>query len=399
MRVALISLIERAEDDPATPLAALALAGRTLGERQLELALALGCERIVCLSQGLDRGLIALQHRAEAAGAKFNLVSGPRPLAGLVNAADELVVVADGLLPAISEATAAMAGGAGVLVLPVEAGLAAGLERIDLNHAWAGLLAMPGGLVERLNQLPPDCDPISALLRIALQGRVALRNLPEAVLSEHRWGLITGHGQIDELEPEWLRRHAAQPSVFAPGRAAARLLVRRAGSSLLAKGWRPWGLTAAAVACAGMGIAAAWLALPLAGILLCALGWMVLEGGQALSAIDHADSGADEGPDRIAAAASYAVDCAFIAVLAFALAGSWTERFYPPLILLGMVRIGGGLIGAKWAEFIQDRALLALVLALAIFANALLPSIELMTLALIAAILGLIRGSAQLTRT
>ncbi len=72
--------------------------GRSLAERQLDLVLSLGCERIVCLSQGFDRGLVALQHRAEAAGAKFNLIAGPRPLAGLVNAADELLVVGEGLL-------------------------------------------------------------------------------------------------------------------------------------------------------------------------------------------------------------------------------------------------------------------------------------------------------------
>ena len=55
----------------------------------------------------------------------------------------------------------------GVLVLPVEAGVAAGFERIDINHAWAGALRMPGRIVAGLGDLPADWNPVAALLRLA----------------------------------------------------------------------------------------------------------------------------------------------------------------------------------------------------------------------------------------
>ncbi|WEK46944.1 MAG: hypothetical protein P0Y56_01265 [Candidatus Andeanibacterium colombiense] len=394
MRVALISLLQRAGDAPDTPLGMLTLAGRTLAERQLELVLSVGCERIVCLSQGFDSGLIALQNRAEGAGAKFNLIAGPRPLAGLVNAADELIVVAEGLLPAAAEANAAL-GGAGVLVLPVEAGIAAGFERIDLNHAWAGVLAMPGRLVERLTQLAPDCDAISALLRIALQGKVPLRNLPEAVLAERRWAVLGGKAQLAELEPEWFRRHVAPPPRFAPGRALARIAMRGIGAKLLMKGWKPSFLAVGGLAAAVLGVTAAALGLPAIGIVACGLGWLAIEAGAALGSFAQAGSAGEVEPERILPAAAIALDVVFAVVLALALPGSAAERLYPALVLLGSARAAGRLIPAKWAEVAEDRAALALPLAFAALVHALLPAMQLLSLSLIGAIL----ASARITRT
>ncbi len=398
MRVALISLIERAGDAPETSLAALSLAGRSLAERQLELVLGLGCERIVCLSNGLGRDIIALQHQAEASGAKFNLIAGPRQLAGMVNSADELVVVAGGLLPAAGEAKSALAGGAGVLVLPVEAGIAAGFERIDLNHAWAGVLAMPGTLVERLSQLPPDCDAISALLRIALQGRVPERALPEAVLAERRWALVTSAAQLEELEPEWLRRQIAPPSPFAPGRAIARIGIRAGGAKLLAKGWKPGFLAAGGALLAGFGVVAAWFEQGASGIALCGLGWLTVEAGDALASLGRTGLDGQRKESRALPLAAIAIDLAFVAVLALALPGTRAERLFAPLVLLGLTRVAGALIGGKWAQLVQDRVALALLLVLASSAAALLPAIQLFSLALIAALLGFSRGFAQITR-
>lgn len=398
MRVGLISLIERAGDDPETPLAVLALAGHTLAERQLELLIGLGCERVICLSGSVGRDLIALQHRAEAHGARFNLIAGPRQMSGLVNSADELIVVADGLLPATAEAKATLASGTGVVVLPVEPGIAAGFERIDLNHAWAGLLGMPGALVERINQLPPDCDTISALLRIALQGRVPERSLPEAVLAERRWALITSREMLAQLEPDWFRRHIAPPSLWAPGRAAARLGMRKWGGTLLAKGWKPSFLAAAGIALAGLGVVSAWFEHAVAGIILCGLGWISGQAGAALAMLARAGSDREEGGRRSLALAAILIDLAFVAVLALALHGTRAERLFPPLVLLGALRIASAYIPAKWAEIAQDRAALALLLAIAAAAGVLLPAIQLLVLLLIAALLGFSRESGQITR-
>src|SRR3569623_856203 len=168
-----------------------------------------------------------MAYESGALDATFAAAAGDDPalLAELRQAFVESLEHHDGLLLAPDEAQKALAGGAGVLVLPVEAGLAAGFERIDLNHAWAGVLAMHGRLVERIAELPPDCDPVSGLLRIALQGRVPKRVLPEAVLTEERWALVRTRHQLAALDPGWIQRHAAASAWRAPGKALVCLVV------------------------------------------------------------------------------------------------------------------------------------------------------------------------------
>jgi len=391
-------MTERVENDPETPLATLVLAGRSLADRQLDLALALGCERIVCLSQGLGKGLLALQQRAEAAGAKFNLIAGPRPLAGLVSAADELVVIVEGLVPALPEAKQAFESGAGVLALPVEAGIAAGFERIDLNHAWGGILAMPGRLVERLTQLPPDCDTVAALLRIALQGRVPYRPISETVLAEKRWALIRGRKEVADLEPVWLRRYMPASTPFAPGRAAARLAMRANGAKLLAKGWRPLFPAVAGAFIALSGVAAAWVGQGVIGLLACGLAWLCAEASSALAAIARA--GVEDGtpPDRSGNIVGWIIDLALLIVLALMLSGTWHERIFAPATLLAVAILCARSVAAKGGELAQDRAILAVFLAVSAAAGALLPVIQLLALVLLCVLIFVSRGSSRLTQ-
>ena len=399
MRIALISLQATADDAPDMALGALTLGGRTIAERQLDFALALGCERIVCIADGLDPRVLALQHRTEAAGAQFNLVSGARWLVGLIHANDELVAIADGLLLAPDEAQKALAGGAGVLVLPVEAGLAAGFERIDLNHAWAGVLAMHGRLVERIAELPPDCDPVSGLLRIALQGRVPKRVLPEAVLTEERWALVRTRHQLAALEPGWFQRHAAASDWRAPGKALARLAVRRFGAVLLERRVRASALTGAGLLLAALGIVAAGFGGAIGAFVLFAAGWLLAEGGSALATLALVGLDSDRGPERFAKLADWLFDLALVAIVALALSGAWPERAFAPVILVGLLRIAARLAPPRWSDALEDRALLAVLLALATTVAVLLPAVELLAVAVLALLLGLLRGTAQLTQT
>jgi hypothetical protein len=163
VRAALISIA-------GTPIS---LAGKSLGRRQLDFALAAGCERVIVLGDGASAEAIALRHAAEARGARFHGVGDTHGLLGAVPAGDELLVLAPTLLPEDLAALEALARGTGVLVVPAAPGVAAGFERIDLERAWAGALVLPGRLVERLSDLAPDSEATAALLRIALQARVA----------------------------------------------------------------------------------------------------------------------------------------------------------------------------------------------------------------------------------
>jgi hypothetical protein len=398
VRIALLSLIIPADDDPRTPLGLLQLAGKTVAARQLDLALQLGCERVICVAAALDRPVLALQHQAEAMGVKFNMIAGPRPLLGLIGAEDELIGFADGLLPSPEEAEKALAGGKGVLVLPVEAGTAAGFERIDLNHAWAGMFAMPGRLVERLSELPPDCDAISALLRIALQGKVPEKILPEAVLAEGRWTLVESRAQLVELEPDWFRRHAARPSPWAPGRALARLAMGRAAGMLLSRGVKSSLFTTFGIGIAAIGVAGAWLGQAVPAIVACGIGWLLVECGAALRDIAAAGSSGTERPNRLATAADWLIDLYLVAVLVPVLPGHPLEGIVGPALLLGLLRLGERLLTPKWAEFLQDRAVLSAILALAAAYGVLMPALEGLSVLALGALLGFAGRETRLTQ-
>jgi len=397
VRIALVSLLAPTDDDPATSLGLLQLAGKTLAARQLELALRLGCEKVICVAAGFDRQAAALQHLAEAAGAKFSQVSGPRALLGMVGGTDELVGFADGLLPAADEAVVALADGAGVLVLPVEAGLAAGFERIDLNHAWAGMFVMPGRLVERLSELPPDCDAVSALLRIALQGRVAEKNLPEAVLAEGRWVMVQSRAQLATMEPDWFRRHAARLSFFAPGKSLARFATGKWAGILLGRGVKPGSFATLGIAIAAVGVGAAWSGLTVAGIVACGLGWLLVECGTALRAIANAGSLAER-PGRFVAAADWLIDLYIVAALVPALPGALPAGIVEPALLLGLLRLAERLITPKWAELLQDRALLTAILAVSASYGMLMPALEALSLLVLGALLGFASRETRLTQ-
>lgn len=160
------------------PRGALRVGGVSVALEQLVLVLSMGCERIFCLANRMTPEIAALQHEAERAGARFQLIPGPHGLLGQVTAMDEVIALADGLFASVSDAVALLEPGAAVLVQPAETGVEAGFERIDPTQASGGALRIPGRLVERLADLPHDCDAFSALLRIALQAGVAQRPLP-----------------------------------------------------------------------------------------------------------------------------------------------------------------------------------------------------------------------------
>src|SRR5690606_30186060 len=119
-----LSMIENVEDDGGGYRAAISFLGRSLAQRQLDLLLALGCERIACLADRIDATLLAVQHQAEDAGVSFHVISSSRALGGVVTAADELVVIAEGILPMASEASDVLAEGRSILAFHAEPGIA-----------------------------------------------------------------------------------------------------------------------------------------------------------------------------------------------------------------------------------------------------------------------------------
>ncbi len=245
-------------------------------QHQFDIALAFGCERLICLIRSLDPEVVALQHRAEQAGVLFNTISAPRDLSALVTAADDVVVLYEGLLADTVRARDLLEQGTGVFVQPVEVGLAAGFERIDINNASAGMVRVPGRLIDALVQLPPDCDVPSALTRIALQNGIALREVPAESRSAMNWQMVTSESDAFAIEQEWIAHRLGNARLVSPGRWVARLGVTVFGSSLLHAGNASRIIVAGMLATLALAVGTAWLGAAVGGFVLCAVAWILL---------------------------------------------------------------------------------------------------------------------------
>ena len=362
-------MLEPAGPATALPRAFLHVGGLTVARQQLGVALALGCDRIVCLVRALDPEVLALQHATEEAGAQFHAIAAPRALSGLVTAADELVVLADGLLADPGEAARLLDAGPGVLVQPVEVGVAAGFERIDLNTASAGAMRLPGRLVERLTELSDDADAVSALTRIALQGGVPQRHLPAGEVESRNWAIVRSDDEGHGLEPAWLARRMKEPERQTPGRMLSRWIARKYGPALLHAGSGKRSLAGGAAALALFGLVAGWFGFVATGLALCGIGWVV---SKTLKELVQVERRALLLPlPRFSATSLFGagVDVELIVLAGWGLgapAGQyyWLS-FFAPAMVVALTRLLPRAVGRGWASWFEDRLVLALLLAAA----------------------------------
>lgn len=387
---------------PPTLRAFLRVGGATLARHQLGIALALECQRIVCVAREVTQPLIALQHEAERVGARLHVITGPRALAGLVTANDELIVFTEGLLAAPQEAIGLLEAGHAVLVQPIESGLAAGFERIDINHAAAGAIRVPGRLVEGLADLPPDCDIPSALTRIALQAGIAMQSVPAAVREGARWKLVHDEVEAHAIESAWIRLHMGEGQLPTPGILLSRLSVLAFGPSLLHAG-SGWGLVAlGALAVMLLALGAGWLGYTGAGLLLCAVAWTLRRAAGLLERVEHDSLNLRKSRVSSEQILGWLLDIELIALVAWSTPlppwESGLTRVFPPFILLCLARLLPRVLLRGWIAWLEDRALLALLLALAAVLGVLTPAVQVLAMTLAAAALLLSAGKSQLTR-
>lgn len=361
----------------AAPRGALRVGGVSVALEQLALAVTLGCERIFCLAGRMTPEIAALQHEAERAGARFQLIPGPRGLLGQVAAQDEVIALADGLFASVTDAAALLEPGSAVLVQPADPAVEAGFERIDATLASGGALRVPGRLVERLADLPHDCDTFSALLRIALQAGVAQRPLPPKGLSDGFWTLLTSEEQAHALEPLWIRRRIRHVRPFNPTRGLARLLVRSFGPALLHAGSGSRVVFGGAIVLQALAFGTGWLGWPGAALILAALGWLLGEATVVLRRIEAdrlVPAGAGLDWHRLFDGATDALLVALIAWAMPVLPGQGAlAHYFPALILIALLRIVPRLLPQAWVYWLEDRALLALLVALALLAGVAAP--------------------------
>ena len=378
MRVALLSTLDHSPALGRIRPAYRNFAGSRIIERQVDLALAAGCETIACLVDGVGREVVEVQKRAEAAGARFVAMQEPRPLSGLVSAADEIFVIGPGVL-ATDEVALKHAARPCVLVFPAEDALPLGYERVDAEFAWAGVFLAHGSSVERLAELPLDLDVISALLRIALQSGALIQPIEKRLLDEGRWHLDPSAEQLAEREQQWIHAHAAPASFVAPGLAVSERIGARLARDVLGGRWA----RTPAIAAGLSGVIA--LGLAMFGWELTALGF-----GALMAMLGTAG----ETVERIALAGQSVIKRSPLAktidwmtdpVLAILMATASPEdtewlRLFVPVVLLGLLRLGQRWSAPKWRDSYRDRVALALMLLPAAFFGVVQPVVAILTL-------------------
>ncbi|SHN53780.1 hypothetical protein [Erythrobacter sanguineus] len=392
MRTALVAALRRTASGALR--AELPLAGRSVLARQVEVLRAQGCERILCLCERVDGEVLRVQQAVEASGGTFQALRGFLHLPALVRAEDDLVILADGLLPDPGLVRALFADGAQpprfVASLPADSPLVAlhpdDFERIDAGHHWAGLLAMRGAPVQQLADFPSDADAVSLLLRLALQAGTPCRALPDEEPSSKVWLLADDPAALAVKEQALIARAAGPVDWRAPMIALANRLVESLMPRALPQGAQAG--AAASILFLALGVLTAASGAAAAGLGLAACGAFALNIAGAFARLRLLLLG--EGPSPVVLARlGWVADGLAAIVLLFALA-PWPVVL--PLAVLGPLAIGLARLAAQGrrgavAIILSDRIALLAGFAIAHLAALLPEALALFCLVVLAALL------------
>lgn len=403
MRIGLIAALRHGEDGSLR--AALPLAGRSVIAWQAALLQGLGAERVLCLAEAPGGTVLDLQHMLEAQGVQFHALRGLAAIPALVRAEDDLVILADGLVPDPAVVRALVGMGAGgaqsdlqrmVATIPADHPLAAvhpeDFERIDAARHWGGVLVMRGAPVQRLADFPDDADAVSLLLRLALQARTPTRELAARELVPETWLLADSAAGVARHESALIAAAASPADWRAPGTAFASAAVRVAVPRGLEQG--PVIAGAAALVLLLSGVMAAAFSFPAAGLALAGAGLLAGQVSHSFAALAARlrREGVAAGTGNVLAGA-----CDLLAgvTLWFALS---PFPDWQPLAALGPVTYVLARLAARGgdtalAAAASDRASLLLVLALTAGFGLLAPTLACLALGLCAALL--LRGPEE----
>lgn len=387
MQIALVTadppLFENVPERSGIPL----IAGRSILHHQIELALAAGCERIICIAERQPPGYEQLRQVCTQAGAHLRLLHRPQELSALVSASDRMLVIARNVLAERELMPRTGEGRMAISTLPADPAVAMGFERIDASRAWAGVMLVPGRLVEELHQLPGDIDPASALLRIALMTGIPMTELPINALSRHAISLPRDAVEVRRIESDRISRLAGPVGFAAPARAVVERLAVRAAPRLLATSYGIAGLTAAAGAMFLLAVLVGQAGSTGLALIAAIIGFA---GSMALTIVRRIADGAGyrQRSERLAFTVMALGDLALISVLVAAIGTSALAltAWFAPLMLLGLLRLAQDRLPVRYAVTASDRILLAGILLLAHVVGVLASAVMILSVVILAAL-------------
>ena len=332
-------------------------AGKSVLSHQIDCAAHLGCDRVLCLASGIGPDLGSAKSYAERAGLRFDVADSVMRMIGQVTGDDDVILLADGILPDRTVVVSALARRSVVLAFPEQPAIELGFERLDATRAWSGALRTRGGSVERLADLPADCDLGSSLLRVALQAGASVMELDPTALAEGTWQRRVDLRATSDAEWKWITRQVNPASFATPVRALIERMGLRWAHDAAGGRWtrapHVAGLIAGMLAFAGA--LAGWPVAGLAALLAASISMTIAGIFDRVEAL-----GARPRPSRpVSAIAGWLRDGLMVALLAMeaATVPAWLGLVLP-LLLVGLLRLGDASKVPHLAFLFGDRLLL-----------------------------------------
>ncbi|MEQ1510259.1 MAG: hypothetical protein ABL909_07675 [Sphingopyxis sp.] len=147
----------------------LPIAGMTVIEQQAERLKAAGLSRMLLLVDAVPGALAEACDRIVARGLSLDLVRGSDDVLALVENADQILLVADGLIAGDTAWSQVANTAQQSLLVTQDTPMTQGLERIDATTRWAGLALIDARMFDALNDAPEGWDPQLFLFRHAVQ--------------------------------------------------------------------------------------------------------------------------------------------------------------------------------------------------------------------------------------
>lgn len=213
MKIALISMTKEL-DGSGGPVGLAPMLSRCVAAEQARFAIEAGVQKVVFFSHAISGGLVKLVDELRGQGIAADISRSRDDLVVMIAPQDALMLVDDGVLCDSKKLAEYDENGRFWVQVLDDAPQRETLERIDLQHRWAGTALVSGESVAQLDALPEDWDPLSALLRLAIQNNVPRVGLSASDLESGRWRQLQSMADVKYAELALLSERTRQNGGF-----------------------------------------------------------------------------------------------------------------------------------------------------------------------------------------